>query len=406
MTSNMTSKHQSISNVVDNLCAGVEQIVPQAELHKKLALTRPLRVKLGADPTSADLHLGHAVVLSKLRQFQDCGHEVIFLIGDFTARIGDPTGRSKTRSALTDEQIEANTQTYFNQVSKILDPAKITVRYNSQWLDKLSSREWVNLCSKVTLARLVEREDFAKRLEQHQPIGFHELLYPLMQGYDSVVLQADIELGGTDQTFNLLMGRFLQEQYGQEPQVIMTLPLLEGLDGVHKMSKSLGNAIGLAEPADQAYGKLMSISDVLMWRYYQVLLHLTHKEIAALQEQVTQGSTHPMTLKKQLAYSIIARFWSPQEADNAQELFQELFQKRDYSHAQSVDCAQFYAKPVWIIELLKFLGAVTTSAEARRLLEAGAVTIDNQKITDLKAQITLAPNIYIKVGKHRFYKTV
>ena len=286
------------SLLYDQLQAGVEQIIPKTEFLKKLELKRPLRVKLGADPTSADLHLGHAVVLSKLRQFQDCGHEVIFLIGDFTARIGDPTGRSKTRPALTDEQIQANTQTYFNQVSKILDPAKIIVRYNSQWLDKLSSREFVNLCSKVTLARLIEREDFAQRITEHQPIGFHELLYPLMQGYDSVVLQADIELGGTDQTFNLLMGRFLQEHYGQEPQVIMTLPLLEGLDGVQKMSKSLGNAIGLAEPADQAYGKLMSISDELMWRYYQVLLHMRQQEICRMQEQVQQGTVHPMTLKK------------------------------------------------------------------------------------------------------------
>ena len=328
------------------LAAGVEQIIPQEEFLKKLATGRKLKIKLGMDPTAADLHLGHAVTLSKLRQFQDLGHEVIFLIGDFTARIGDPSGRSKTRPPLTDEQIEFNTKTYFNQVSKILDPAKVTVRYNSQWLDKLTSREFVALCSKVTVARIIEREDFAQRIKSAQTVGFHELLYPLMQGYDSVALHADVELGGTDQTFNLLMGRFLQEQYGQEPQVIMTLPLLEGLDGVAKMSKSLGNAIGLAEPADQAYGKLMSISDDLMWRYYEVLLHTSEQEIAQLQKAVAKGEAHPMELKKKMAHAIIARFWSAQEADEAQQLFEELFQKKDYSHAQSVQCPEFFGKEV------------------------------------------------------------
>ena len=388
------------------LAAGVEQIIPQEEFLKKLATGRKLKIKLGMDPTAADLHLGHAVTLSKLRQFQDLGHEVIFLIGDFTARIGDPSGRSKTRPPLTDEQIEFNTKTYFNQVSKILDPAKVTVRYNSQWLDKLTSREFVSLCSKVTVARIIEREDFAQRIKSAQTVGFHELLYPLMQGYDSVALHADVELGGTDQTFNLLMGRFLQEQYGQEPQVIMTLPLLEGLDGVAKMSKSLGNAIGLAEPADQAYGKLMSISDDLMWRYYEVLLHTTPHELTRLQEAVKKGEVHPMDLKKKMAHAIIGRFWSLVEASEAQRLFEELFQKKDYSHAQTVPCPELFGKELKIIDILRHLNAAPSSSEARRLIEAGAVSINTQKVTDPKALVIVEPEMLIKVGKHRFYKLV
>ena len=264
----------------------------------------------------------------------------------------------------------------------------------------------MSLCSKVTVARITEREDFAQRIASHQTIGFHELLYPLMQGYDSVALHADVELGGTDQTFNLLMGRFLQEQYGQEPQVIMTLPLLEGLDGVNKMSKSLGNAIGLNEPADQAYGKLMSISDDLMWRYYEVLLHKTHAELEDMKKAVLLGEAHPMELKKILAHTVIARFWSSQEADQAQSTFEELFQKKDYSHAQPVNCADFLNKQTWIVDILKHLGAVPSTSEARRLIEAGAVTIDQQKITDFKAMIVLEPGVFVKVGKHRFYKVM
>ena len=302
----------------EQLAAGTEQIIPQEEFKKKLASGKKLRIKLGMDPTAPDLHLGHVVSLSKMRQFQDLGHEVIFLIGDFTARIGDPSGRSKTRPPLTEEEILYNTKTYFQQVSKILDPDRVTIRYNSEWLDKLTSKEFVELCSKVTVARITEREDFAQRIAQQQPIGFHELLYPLMQGYDSVALHADVELGGTDQTFNLLMGRVLQEHYGQEPQVILTLPLLEGFDGVQKMSKSLGNAIGLTEPADQVFGKIMSISDDLMWKYYAVLLHKTDQEIKEMKE----GGEHPMELKKKLAHALLARFWSLKEADEAQKIFE------------------------------------------------------------------------------------
>ncbi len=393
-----------MENQYNRLAAGTQQIIPEEELLKRLAQGKKLRVKLGMDPTAPDLHLGHAVCLAKMRQFQDYGHEVIFLIGDFTARIGDPTGRSKTRPPLTDEQIEFNTKTYFSQVSKILDPERMTVRYNSEWLDRLTSRDFVSLCGKVTLARIAEREDFAQRMAQHQPIGFHELLYPLMQGYDSVALHADLELGGTDQTFNLLMGRLLQEQWGQEPQIVMTLPLLEGLDGTVKMSKSFGNAIGLADPAEKAYGMLMSISDTLMWRYYEVLLHATAEEIASMKALVVAGTAHPMELKKRMAYEIILKFWSLPEAQEAQQSFEELFQKKDFSHLTAVSCDEFLGKPVWIVTLLRHLGAVSTSSEARRLIEAGAVTIDQQKVLDGKASIIVEPGMVVKVGKHRFYK--
>lgn len=399
-----------MNDTLKKLLAGTSQVLPAGELEKKLAKHKPLRIKLGMDPTSPDLHLGHAVVLSHLKLFQDLGHHVIFLIGDFTARIGDPTGRSKTRPALSEEDIQKNTHTYFEQVSKILDPNKVEVHYNSEWLDKLSSRDWIGLCGKVTLARLTEREDFAQRIAHNQPIGFHELLYPLLQGYDSVALNADVELGGTDQTFNLLMGRFLQEHYAQEPQVIMTLPILEGLDGVQKMSKSLGNAIGLAEPADQAYGKLMSISDDLMWNYFSLLLKTPDDEIKAMKAAVAHGTEHPMALKKQMAHGIVARFWSPDEAQTAQEAFEHLFQKKDFSHAQEITWPENQPSSIPVLELLKVLGEIAapdkpqTNSDLRRLITAGAVSINGDKITDPKAIIEIVSGMHIKVGKHTFYK--
>jgi len=377
-------------------------VIPEPELIKKLQKGIPLRIKLGMDPTAPDLHLGHAVVLSKMKQLQDLGHDVIFLIGDFTARIGDPTGKSKTRPALSEEDIEKNTRTYFDQVSKILDPKKLTIVYNSEWLNALSIKDMTQLCGKVTLARLIEREDFAKRIEQNQSIGFHELLYPLFQGYDSVALKADIELGGTDQTFNLLMGRYLQEHYNQDPQVVITTPLLEGLDGGPKMSKSLGNAIGLAEPADQAYGKLMSISDELMWHYMHILLYKNDADIAKLKKEIKDGLMHPMDLKKNMANAIIERFWSAKEADAAQNQFEALFQKKDYSAAEEVSLN--LKAPIWIVDLLKMLNAITSSSEAKRLIESGSVHIDGAAITDFKAVINPVPGAIIKVGKHRIYK--
>ncbi|HSW74225.1 MAG TPA: tyrosine--tRNA ligase [Candidatus Limnocylindria bacterium] len=383
---------------------GTVQVTPEEVLAKKLQQGKKLRVKLGMDPTAPDLHLGHAVVLNKMKQFQDLGHEVIFLIGDFTARIGDPTGRSKTRPPLTEGEIAHNIKTYFEQVARVLDPQKVTIAYNSTWLGALTAQEIIQLCAKVTLARLTERDDFAERIQQNKAIGFHELLYPLFQGYDSVALQADVELGGTDQTFNLMMGRTLQEHYGQDAQIIITTPLLEGLDGSAKMSKSLGNAISFNDPADQAFGKLMSMPDTLMWRYLAILLGKDQHELSKLQERVAHGSLHPMELKKDMAHEVISRFWSPAQADAAAEQFQALFQKKDYSKAQEVTLPPDTANPIWIVDLLKTLGALASSSEAKRLIEAKAVEIDHETITDFKATVTTKPGMLIKVGKHRFYK--
>lgn len=385
---------------------GTAQVIPIDDVKKKLAKNKPLRIKLGVDPTSVDLHLGHAVVLSKLREFQDLGHHIIFLIGDFTARIGDPTGKSKTRPILSHEQIKENAKTYVEQVSKILDPHKIEIRFNSEWLDAFDATDFIKLCSKVTVARLIERDDFQKRLTTNQPISFHELLYPLLQGYDSVALQADVELGGTDQTFNLLMGRFLQEQMGQEPQVIVTVPLLEGLDGVEKMSKSLGNAIGINEPASQAFGKLMSISDELMWRYYTLLLQKSDDEIQQYKHDVLATKAHPMTLKKDMAFGIVKKFWSEKEAEAARAQFEELFQKKDYSHATAWQCPSTLTQPCWIVDLLKELGVATSSSEARRLIESGAIKINDEAVKEFKAMVTLNTGDVIKAGKHKIFRVI
>ena len=389
---------------LEKIKQGVESIIPADVLEKKLALKHPLKIKLGMDPTAPDLHLGHAVVLSKLKDFQDLGHDVIFLIGDFTSKIGDPSGRSKTRPPLTNEEIARNMNTYFEQVGKILNPEKVIIRYNSEWLGKLSFEDLIRIVSKVTVARILERDDFHNRLKKNEPISFHELLYPIMQAYDSVALQADVELGGTDQTFNLLMGRFLQEQYGQEPQVIITMPLLEGLDGLQKMSKSLGNAIGLTEPAREAFGKLMSISDKLMWRYFSLLLGKSASEISKMQEKIAYGSLHPMALKKEMAYEIVAKYWSVKEAEDAQKHFELIFEQKDYSHAKKVALPDTLPESLWIVDLLKALGAIQTSSEAKRLIESGAVYIDDIRIEDFKASINCKSGTIIKVGKHRIYQ--
>jgi tyrosyl-tRNA synthetase len=389
---------------MDLLKLATVNIYSEQELIKNLQSGKKLKVKLGADPTAPDLHLGHTVVFSKLKQFQDLGHEVIFLIGDFTAQIGDPTGRDKTRPSLTREAIEHNLQSYFDQVGKILDPKRITIRHNSEWLGKLTSADLVSLLAKVTLARITERDDFEKRIKNNESIGMHELLYPIFQGYDSVVLEADVELGGTDQTFNLLMGRFLQEQWGQKPQVAITMPLLIGLDGVHKMSKSLGNSIGLNEPASRAFGKLMSMSDLLMWHYFELLLSKTPQDITQMQQCCAAGILHPMQLKKDMAQAIVARFWSADEALQARNQFEALFQKHDYSQAQTVSLPDGCANPVWIVELLKVLGAVTTSSDAKRLIESGSVHVDEKVVTDFKHEVTWQSGMIFKVGKHRIYK--
>lgn len=383
---------------------GTVNVIPKDEVEQKLISGKKLKIKLGMDPTAPDLHLGHAVVLSKLKQFQDLGHEVIFLIGDFTARIGDPTGRSKTRVPLTTEEITINTQTYFKQVSKILDPERITIVYNSSWLSPLSAADLLQLCSKVTLARIIERDDFAKRMQNNQSIGFHELLYPLFQGYDSVALESDIELGGTDQTFNLLMGRFLQEQYSQKPQAIITTPLLIGLDGVEKMSKSLGNTISLIEPAEQAYGKLMSISDTLMWHYMSVLLYRSDTDIQRLEQEVAQEQVHPMSLKKKMAHAIVSTFWSRGQADAAQAHFEALFEKKDYSQAQEVAVPELVGSTVWIVDLLKKLQTIDSSSQAKRLIESKSIQCDGVPVLDFKQEILVNKGMIVKVGKHKIYK--
>ncbi|MFC1894358.1 tyrosine--tRNA ligase [Candidatus Dependentiae bacterium] len=393
---------------MDNDCkilkTGIINVIPEKEFEKKLSSKKKLKIKLGADPTAPDLHLGHAVVLSKLKQFQDLGHEVIFLIGDFTARIGDPSGKSKTRPPLSLEEVKKNSKTYLEQIGKILDISKTTIKYNSEWLSQFKFEDVLKLAGKVTVARIIERDDFTKRLKENAPIGLHELFYPLMQGYDSVALQADVELGGTDQRFNLLMGRFLQEQYGQEPQIIMTMPLLEGLDGIQKMSKSLNNYVGLWEKADVAYGKLMSISDKLMWRYYLLLLDKLPTEIEKMKIDVVAGTLHPMELKKEMAYKIIEKFWSLDQAKESQQKFESLFQKKDYSKATEIELPNDFKNPVWIVELLRTLKAVSSSSEAKRLIESGAVFVDKKQIKDFKAEVVWKIGIIVKVGKHRIYK--
>lgn len=397
---------KNIKEIISNISVGTEQIIPKVDLEKKLNSNKILKIKLGADATAPNLHLGHAVVLSKLKQFQDLGHEVIFLIGDFTTQIGDPTGKSKTRPPLTKSEIKENAKTYIDQVSRVLDPSKITVVYNSDWLGKLTAEDFISLASKVTVSRLIERDDFAKRLAANKPISFHELLYPLLQGYDSVVLKADIELGGTDQTFNLLMGRHLQEQYGQEPQVIITVPILPGLDGIQKMSKSLGNAIGLAEPADQAYGKLMSISDDLMFNYLSLLLNKPESEIKDLKSKIESAAIHPMNLKKQMSYDIVSKFWSKDEANKAQNAFESLFQKKEFIEAKPIKASDIINTKLNIRELLKYLEVVKSSGEAKRLITSGAVTIDGDKITDINQDVLIKPDLNIKVGKHKFFKII
>lgn len=387
-----------MSNKVSEIQKGTAQLLPLDELENKLKNKKQLCIKLGVDPTAPDLHLGHAIVLGKLKQFQDMGHRVIFLIGDYTTKIGDPTGKSKVRPSLSDEEIKQNTQTYFDQVNRILDPKKTEVRYNSEWLSKLSFEQLIKLCAKVTVSQLIEREDFSNRLKNNQPISFHELLYPLMQGYDSVALDADVELGGTDQTFNLLMGRHLQEQYGKEPQVILTMPILVGLDGTHKMSKSLNNAIGLTEAPVDVYGKLMSISDDLMWHYYEMLLDFNDTQINEAKKM------HPMDAKKEMAYKVVSKYWSDDDAKIGQQTFEKLFQKKDYSAAQEVELQSDTANPIWIVDLLRALGAIKTSSDARRLIGDGAVKIDGRVVSDFKEEVNWQLGMVIKVGKHRIYQ--
>ena len=396
----------NIEKQIQKIISGTAQVTPLEELEKKLKSGKKLKVKLGADPTAPNLHLGHAIVLKKLKQFQDLGHEVIFIIGDFTARIGDPTGKSKTRPALSIKEIQSNTASYFEQVGKILDTSRLTVTYNSSWFSSMNLDDFIKLTSRVTIAQILDREDFKQRLTDKTPIAMHETFYPVLQGYDSVMLQADVELGGTDQTFNLFFGRHLQEQFNQESQVIITMPILEGISGTQKMSKSLGNEIGLAESPDQAFGKLMSLSDKRMWHYMHLLLETTQHEISIFQERVASGTTHPMALKKQMAHDIVALFWSKEEAQRAEKQFEEIFQKKDYSHAQEFSLPGNTPNPIWIVELLNILGVTQNSSQAKRLIEGKAIMIDDQIIAEFKAVISWKPGTIIKAGKHTIFKLI
>ena len=378
-----------------------DELLPQAEWLAKLARSqatgKPLRIKLGLDPTAPDLHLGHTVVLNKMRQLQDLGHTVIFLVGDFTSMIGDPSGRNTTRPPLTREQIEANAQTYYAQASLVLDPAKTEIRYNSEWSDPLGARGLIQLAAKYTVARMMERNDFADRFKAGTPISVHEFLYPLMQGYDSVALKSDLELGGTDQKFNLLVGRALQAEYGQEPQCILTMPLLEGLDGVEKMSKSKGNYIAITEPANSMFAKLLSISDVLMWKYFELLSFMPAAAIVALRQEV-QGGRNPKDAKLMLAKEITTRFHSAAAADAAQEDFQR---RASGGVPDEIAAVRLAGAPLAIGALLKQAGLAPSTSEALRLVEQGGVRIDGTAISDRGLKV-LAGTFVVQVGKRKF----
>jgi len=380
---------------------GCDELLPEADWLRKLARAeatgQPLRVKLGLDPTAPDIHIGHTVVLNKMRQLQDLGHTVIFLIGDFTSMIGDPSGRNATRPPLTREQIEANARTYYRQASLVLDPEKTEIRYNSEWSDPLGARGMIELAARYTLARMLERDDFSKRFKAGAPISVHELLYPLMQGYDSVALRSDLELGGTDQKFNLLVGRALQQEYGQEPQCVLTMPLLEGLDGVEKMSKSKGNYVGITEPANTMFAKLLSISDVLMWKYYTLLSFRPEAEIAALRREVEAGR-NPKDAKVMLAREITARFHSAAAADAAEADFQR---RASGGVPDDIGELALAGAPLPIGALLKQAGLVPSTSEALRLVEQGGVRIDGSVVSD-KALKVAAGTFVVQVGKRKF----
>ena len=375
----------------------------RAKLERSAKTGKPLRIKLGLDPTAPDIHIGHTVVIRKLKAFQDLGHTVIFLIGDFTGMIGDPSGRNVMRPPLSRDEINANAQTYQNQMFRLLDPEKTELRFNGEWMDKFTAADFVKLTAKTTVRQILERDDFDKRMKEEKPISLHELLYPLVQGYDSVALESDVELGGTDQKFNLLMGRNLQREFEQEPQVIMTTPLLEGLDGVQKMSKSLGNYIGIEEPAGEMFGKVMSISDELMWRWYELLTDLSISEISNLRSQIDQGS-NPRDAKVRLAKSIIKDFHSQAGADAAENEFNRRFVKKEVP--DEVEEKQIAAGTYRLAELLTETGLTLSKGEAKRLIEQGGVRVNGEKATAPASEVTINAGdaVLLQAGKLRFLK--
>ena len=387
--------------MLEQLKRGADEVLVEAGLIKKLGEDRPLRVKAGFDPTAPDLHLGHTVLINKLKQFQDFGHEVQFLIGDFTGMIGDPTGKNVTRKPLTKEDVLENAKTYQEQVFKILDPEKTQIVFNSTWMDKVSSADLIQLAAKHTVARMLERDDFNKRYKGGQPIAIHEFLYPLIQGYDSVVMKADVELGGTDQKFNLLVGRQLQEIYGQKPQIVITMPILEGLDGVQKMSKSLNNYIGIADPADDMFGKIMSISDELMWRYFELLSFRPMSEILLWKKECDDGA-NPRNYKVLLAQEIIERFHDASAAKKALENFEARFQRGAIPDEMDELEMQAGAEGLAIANILKEAGLTKSTSDAMRMVKQGAVKIDGEKISDPKLIVLAGSKQVYQVGKRKF----
>jgi tyrosyl-tRNA synthetase len=385
---------------------GSVDLIREDDLKAKLeraAKGQPLRIKLGLDPTAPDIHIGHTVVIRKLRAFQELGHTVIFLIGDFTGLIGDPSGRNATRPPLSREEIKANAETYRTQMLKILDPEKTELRFNSEWMDDMTPADLIKLAAKTTVRQILERDDFEKRMKEEKPISLHELLYPLVQGYDSVALGSDVEIGGTDQKFNLLMGRNLQREFAQEPQVIMTMPLLEGLDGVNKMSKSLNNYIGITEPPDDMFGKVMSISDDLMWRYYELLTDTTIDDINALKLKCEAGAENPRNLKVQLAKRIIADFHSDQSADKAEEAFNRRFVQKEMP--DDIELKSVTSGAYKLADLLTTTGMAASKGEARRLIEQGGVRIDGEKMVGASdVEILNGREVVLQVGKRKFLK--
>jgi tyrosyl-tRNA synthetase len=402
----------TIDEQFEYLKKGAVEVIREEELKSKLAKAaatgKPLRVKAGFDPTAPDLHLGHTVLLRKLKHFQDLGHTVIFMIGDFTGLIGDPSGRNVTRKQLGKDEVLANAETYKQQVFKILDSEKTVLDFNSRWMSAMTTEDFVRLASRYTVARMLERDDFANRLKNNQPISIHELLYPLVQGYDSVALEADVEMGGTDQKFNLLVGRELQKEYGQEPQIVLTMPILEGLDGVQKMSKSLNNYIGIKESAKEMFGKVMSIPDAMMYRYYELCTDWPISKIDALRQDISNGRKHPKDAKTELAKLIIRDFHSDRAAIDAEEEFDRIFHLGLVP--DSIEEKQLEARPerVRLSKIIAQLGLASSVAEANRLIEQEAVSLNDQKVSNVKADLDLAqPGTFIlKVGKRRFLKLV
>jgi len=397
---------------LEYLKRGTAEIITEEELYKKLKRSEetgePLRVKLGLDPTAPDIHLGHTVVIRKMKQFQDLGHKIVIIIGDFTGLIGDPTGRSETRKSMTREEIQENAQTYKEQIFKILDPEKTEIVYNSQWLSKLSFEDIIYLASKYTVARMLEREDFSNRFKNGIPISIHEFFYPLMQGYDSVALKADIELGATEQKFNLLMGRTLQKEYGQEPQVAMMMPILVGTDGVKKMSKSLGNYVGINENPEEIYGKIMSIPDEIMLDYFILVSDLPMNKIEEIEKQLKNDEVNPRDIKMLLARNIVKQYYDEKTAIAAEENFKNVFQKGNIpENLEEINIGNHLENDeIWIVKLIKLAGMASSNSEARRLIQQGAVKINGEKIEDIEKNIKVDKEFVLQVGKRRFAKIV